>query len=53
MATEWSHGYVTDVQYTAGFYRETVRRFNQTILRRAVMGGLLPASLHRRLLEAE
>jgi SAM-dependent methyltransferase len=23
MATEWSHGYVTDVQYTAGFYRET------------------------------
>jgi len=23
MATEWAHGYVTDVQYTAGFYRET------------------------------
>lgn len=23
METEWSHGYVTDVQYTAGFYRET------------------------------
>jgi len=23
MAAEWSHGYVTDVQYTAGFYRET------------------------------
>jgi len=23
MTTEWSHGYVTDVQYTAGFYRET------------------------------
>jgi hypothetical protein len=21
--TEWSHGYVTDVQYTAGVYRET------------------------------
>ena len=39
MATEWSHGYVTDVQYTAGFYQETVRRFNQIILRRAVMGG--------------
>jgi SAM-dependent methyltransferase len=23
MTIEWSHGYVTDVQYTAGFYRET------------------------------
>ena len=23
MVTEWAHGYVTDVQYTAGFYRET------------------------------
>jgi SAM-dependent methyltransferase len=23
MTMDWSHGYVTDVQYTAGFYRET------------------------------